>query len=144
MTQVFRTSRRVEFRDTDTAGIVHFSVFFVYMEQAEHELLRSAGLGVMSEIEGRHVSFPRVQAECNYRSPIRFEEMVDVEVVVRRLGSKSVTYGFRFVCDGRDVADGSVTAVCCDMSGDKPVSIEISESIRNGLLPYQEPYESTD
>ena len=46
MGKVFKTRRRVEFRDTDMAGIVHFSVFFAYMEQAEHELLRSLGLGV--------------------------------------------------------------------------------------------------
>ena len=38
----FRTTRRVEFRDTDAAGIVHFSAFFFYMESVEHEFLRSA------------------------------------------------------------------------------------------------------
>ena len=41
------TRRRVEFRDTDAAGIVHFSAFFVWMESAEHELLRAAGVPVV-------------------------------------------------------------------------------------------------
>ena len=36
--------RRVEFRDTDAAGIAHFSAFFFWMESAEHELLRAAGV----------------------------------------------------------------------------------------------------
>ena len=49
MGQVFKTQRRVEFRDTDTAGIVHFSNFFAYMEQAEHALLRSIDLGVICD-----------------------------------------------------------------------------------------------
>ena len=40
MANSFVTSRRVEFRDTDTAGIAHFSVFFVWMEQAEHAVSR--------------------------------------------------------------------------------------------------------
>ncbi|MCG8653286.1 MAG: hypothetical protein MI861_25835, partial [Pirellulales bacterium] len=39
----FSTKRRVEFRDTDAAGIVHFSAFFPMMEAAEHEMLRSLG-----------------------------------------------------------------------------------------------------
>ena len=42
----FKTRRRVEFRDTDAAGIVHFSAFFFWMESAEHELLRAAGVDV--------------------------------------------------------------------------------------------------
>ena len=44
MSTAFVTSRRVEFSDTDAAGIVHFVAFFRMMEQAEHELLRSVGL----------------------------------------------------------------------------------------------------
>ena len=55
MSQVFKTSRRVQFRDTDAAGIVHFSVFFTYMEQAEHEFLLSVGLGVISEQDGQKI-----------------------------------------------------------------------------------------
>ena len=51
MSQVFKTERRVEFRDTDAAGIVHFSVFFAYMEQAEHEFLRSLGLSVHGGVD---------------------------------------------------------------------------------------------
>ena len=73
---VFQTQRRVEFRDTDAAGIVHFSVFFAYMEEAEHEFLRSIGLGVMMEIDGARISWPRVKAECNYRNAVRFEEEI--------------------------------------------------------------------
>ena len=53
----FHTSRFVEFADTDMAGIMHFSAFFRYMEAAEHELLRSLGFSVYSEIDGDVVSF---------------------------------------------------------------------------------------
>ena len=62
MTQHYKTTRRVEFRDTDAAGMVHFSVFFVYMEQAEHELLRHLGLSVVLSDESGPISFPRVAA----------------------------------------------------------------------------------
>lgn len=42
----FHWRRRVEFAETDMAGIAHFSSFVIYMEQAEHALLRSLGTSV--------------------------------------------------------------------------------------------------
>jgi acyl-CoA thioester hydrolase len=122
----FHTSRLVEFSDTDMAGIMHFSAFFRYMEAAEHELLRSLGFSVYSEIDGDVVSFPRVAASCDFHSPARCEDLLEIDVSVRRVGTKSVTYGFQFTQGGRDVATGQMTSVCCRVPhGEPPVSIPI-------------------
>ena len=87
-----KTRRRVEFRDTDAAGIVHFSAFFFWMESAEHELLRSAGLHVFERHpDGSEYSWPRVSVSCDYRSALRFGEEVDINVYVAELGRSSVT-----------------------------------------------------
>ncbi len=139
MAQTFKTKRRVEFRDTDMAGIVHFSVFFAYMEEAEHQLLRSLGLGVICEVDGHSVSFPRVNAECNYRAAIRFEEVIDIHVVVKRIGQKSVTYGFNFFRGDTAVADGTITAVCCEFAQrheGKPISMLTPKAIVEALTPF--------
>jgi len=139
MSEIFSTKRRVEFRETDTAGIVHFSNFFAYMEQAEHELLRHVGMGVICEIDGQSISFPRVNAECNYRLAIRFEDVIDIHVVVKRIGSKSITYGFEFQLDGKVVADGSITVVCCRFEhGKKPVGIETPQKFIDAIKPWLE------
>ena len=122
----FQTQRRVEFRDTDAAGIVHFSAFFVYMEQAEHEMLRSLGLSVVSRDDEGEISWPRISATCDFRNPARFEDLLDIEVTVERLGSKSVVYAFRFTRGGVEIATGSMTAVCCRIRpGHAPQSIAI-------------------
>jgi len=89
--------RRVEFRDTDAAGIMHFSMFFVYMEQAEHELLRSLGLSVLEHDASGAISWPRVAVACDYRQPLRFEDEFEIEVSISRMGEKSVTSAFRFL-----------------------------------------------
>jgi 4-hydroxybenzoyl-CoA thioesterase/acyl-CoA thioester hydrolase len=126
----FRTSRLVEFSDTDMAGIMHFSAFFRYMEAAEHELLRSLGFSVYSEIDGVPISFPRVAASCEYHAPARCEETLDIDVTVRRIGAKSVTYGFAFTHQGRKVATGEMTSVCCRVEhGKPPVSIAIPDEV---------------
>ena len=137
MSETFQTQRRVEFRDTDTAGIVHFSNFFAYMEQAEHEFLRFLKLGVICEIDGQKISWPRVNAECNYRQAIRFEEIIDIDVSVIKIGTKSITYGFRFFRDKTPIADGSITAVCCLFDhGSKPQSIPTPTKFIEAVKPY--------
>lgn len=128
----FRMQRRVEFRDTDAAGIAHFSVFFLYMEQTEHAWLRELGASVLTRDEAGKISWPRVSARCDYRAPVEFEDLLDVELEVRRLGAKSVTYGFRFLKAGRLAAEGEVTAVCCRIrEGSPPESIPIPPALRN-------------
>ena len=137
MAEPFHTSRLVEFHDTDMAGIMHFASFFVYMESAEHELLRSLGLSVHAQVEDEHVSFPRVSATCNYAVPARCEEVLAVAVAVTRIGRKSVTYEFRFTRDGVELAVGSMTAVCCRIvPGRPPASIPIPADIVEKLQTY--------
>lgn len=137
MSQIFTTRRRVEFRDTDAAGIVHFSVFFAYMEQAEHELLRSLGLSVIQEFAGQTVSWPRVHAECNYRRPARFEDELEIHVSVARIGDKSVTYQFEFRCGTYAIADGQIVAACCAVENRHLKSaIAIPEEFVQRLRPF--------
>jgi acyl-CoA thioester hydrolase len=130
----FHTSRLVEFSDTDMAGIMHFSAFFRYMEAAEHELLRNLGFSVYAEIDGDVVSFPRVAASCDFHSPARCEDVLEIDVTVHRVGTKSVTYGFAFSQSGRDVATGQMTSVCCRVPhGEAPQSIPIPDVVADKL-----------
>src|SRR5687767_13294275 len=120
MPKPFHTSRLVEFHDTDMAGIMHFASFFVYMESAEHELLRSLGLSVHATLEDEHISFPRVSATCKYASPARCEDVLDIAVSVARIGTTSVTYDFRFTRAGEEIAKGTMIAVCCRVAHGQP------------------------
>jgi 4-hydroxybenzoyl-CoA thioesterase/acyl-CoA thioester hydrolase len=131
----FTTRRRVEFRDTDAAGIVHFSAFFFWMESAEHELLRSIGVAVVDrgadDADGVvDASWPRVSASCDYLSAVRFGDELEVSVSVEAVGRTSVTYAFAFAHDGRSVARGRVVAVRCLMRpGAKPEAVAIPADI---------------
>jgi len=127
----FTTRRRVEFRDTDAAGIVHFSAFFFWMESVEHELLRSVGVAVVDRgADGVDASWPRVSASCDYLSAVRFGDELEVSVSVEAVGRTSVTYAFAFAHDGRSVARGRVVAVRCLMRpGAKPEAVAIPADI---------------
>ena len=133
----FITRRRVEFRDTDAAGIAHFSVYFNYMEEAEHELLRSLGTSVMSETAEGTISWPRVAVACEYRGALHFEDEFEIQVRIERLGEKSVTYDFEFALGGKELARGKITAVCCRIErGQPPRSIPIPTEIAHKLRQY--------
>jgi YbgC/YbaW family acyl-CoA thioester hydrolase len=130
----FRTSRRVEFCDTDMAGIVHFSNFFRFMEFAEQGFLRSLGLSVAWSEGTVRYGFPRVSASCDFTKPVRFEDVLDIDVTVAQIGTKSVTYRFDFACRGVPVARGQVSAVCCKKGPEGSLeSIEIPPTIRAKL-----------
>lgn len=139
MPEAFRYRRKVEFRDTDAAGIVHFSVYFNYMENAEHALLRAAGTSVYAADESGAISWPRVSARCDFAGALKFEDEIEIEVRVVKLGNKSITFSFQFLRDSRRVARGEVTAVCCHVhEPGKLESIPIPDAIREQLQPYAE------
>src|SRR5437764_14702312 len=134
MSEPFRTTRRVEFVDTDMAGIVHFSNFFRWMESAEVELLRSLGLSVKLTWEGAVLGFPRVSASCDYVKPARFEDVLQIAVTVAKVGRKSVTYAFEFAVEGAVVARGRVSSVCCRVLPDNQLeSVELPATLRARL-----------
>jgi len=108
-----RTQRKVEFADTDMVGIVHFARFFVFMETAEHEFLASLGTPVLFTDGGRSIGWPRVSATCDYRAPARFGDVLDIHVQVVRKGRSSLTYQIDIARQGRPIARGRVTTVCC-------------------------------
>jgi YbgC/YbaW family acyl-CoA thioester hydrolase len=122
----------VAFVETDMAGIVHFSNFFRFMEEAEDAFLRSVGVALVGEVEGKHVSLPRLSASCDYRSPARYGEIVEVAVRVKELREKTIRYRFDFSVGGRAVAEGEILAIYCEVT-DQLRSMPIPAAMREAL-----------
>jgi YbgC/YbaW family acyl-CoA thioester hydrolase len=112
----FKVVRRVEFSDTDMAGIMHYSNFFRFMETAEHGFFRSLGYSIVTRNIEPPVGWPRVHAECDYKQPLHFEDEVEVQLLVAEKRSKSLSYVFRFRKlngpSALEVAHGKLTVVC--------------------------------
>ncbi|HLH57325.1 MAG TPA: thioesterase family protein [Verrucomicrobiae bacterium] len=112
----FTHTRRVEFSDTDMAGIMHFSNFFRFMEVTETAFMRSLGLSVVLSNCGFDVCLPRVHAECDYQLPLRFEDEVQMRLLVEKKAGRTLTYQFRFMKLNAnppvEVARGRLVAVC--------------------------------
>jgi len=140
MSEIFRTTRLVEFHDTDMAGIMHFASFFQYMESAEHELIRTAGFSVHEKIGGQTLSFPRVAASCEFHSPALSEDVLTIGVSLTRIGNKSLHYQFEFRIEDRAVATGEISSVCCRIEPGQPlVSVPLPTEIKETLMRYLVP-----
>lgn len=137
MPHEFKIVRRIEFAETDMAGIVHFSNFFRMMEAAEHAFFRSMGFSIHAHAEGRTLGWPRVSASCEYLQPLRFEEEVEIHLLVEEVRSRSVRYRFIFrkPTDNSEVAHGRMAAVCAMVEKGKLVSVTIPDDIRAQLTP---------
>ncbi len=107
----FRYRRRVQFAETDLAGIVHFSCYFRYMEEAEHALWREAGLSVA----GDDLHWPRVAASCEYKAPLRFEDEIDVSVGAL-FERRRIQYRFEISRAGMPIAAGTMMSVCARLT----------------------------
>jgi len=135
MSTTFRHAHRVAFHETDMAGIVHFSNFFRYMEEAEVAFLRSRGLHVSWHAGPLRYGFPRVSATCDFLKPARFEDEIEILVTVEQIGTKSVSYTHEFTRGADVLARGKVTAVFVRVDADhKLQSAEIPAEIRAKLL----------
>jgi acyl-CoA thioester hydrolase len=129
----FTLKRRIRFSETDLAGVVHFSNYFRMMEEVEHEFFRSLGLSIVMTHEALEIGWPRVSASCEYFGPLRFEDEIDLIMRVTKVGDKSFNYEVDFQWEGRRVALGKMTSVCCEMLDSGMRSIPIPPGIRQKL-----------
>lgn len=131
----FIARRRVEFAQTDMAGIVHFANFYRWMEEAEHDFFRSHGLKIMErQAQGPYIGWPRVSASCHYEAPARHEDEIEIRVSVERVGFKSVSFLHEIFSGERRLAYGRMKIACCLCHHDGTlISIEIPAEYRRAF-----------
>ena len=128
MTSSVSIRRRVQWIDTDAAGIWHHSTVARWAEEAEAELHRQVGI-----IDQTFGATPRVVVEFEFRSPLRFDDVVDVTITVAKLGRSSITYLIEVRKGETVAASGRMVAVFIDReSGRKR---PWPEQIRRALAP---------
>lgn len=128
----FHSLRRVEFSQTDMAGIVHFANFYKWMEEVEHDFFRSLGLTIMErQPDGTYIGWPRVSADCHFQAPARYEDEITVKLRVERIGVKSLTFFIEFWRGETKLAIGRMKSACCICRPDGTLSsIPIPEKYR--------------
>ena len=136
MSAIATYRRRVEFAETDAAGMVHFSVFFRYMEEAEHAVWRAAGLDIFENHET--VSWPRISASFDYKAPLRFQDEFEVRTEMAAVTRRTIQWAHVLVRGETIIGNGTITAVCVSKTPDgamkaAPIPDEILSKLRSAL-----------
>ena len=138
MAAEYTLKRRVQFYETDAAGIVHFTSFFRYMEEAEHALWREAGLSIHPERSD--IGWPRVASACEFHRALKFEQEIDVTIRVAEMTRLTIIYTCEMTRDGEKVATGTLKIACVSKMPDGTLrSVEIPEEITRRLRPSDQP-----
>jgi acyl-CoA thioester hydrolase len=132
-----RLRRRVQFYETDVAGIVHFSWFFRYMEEAEHALWREAGLSIHPPES--EIGWPRVAASCEFHRPLLFEQELDVHIRITEISRRMISYACVMTQDQTKIAAGTLTIACVrKLGGGMMKSSDIPAEIAQRLTVAEE------
>jgi acyl-CoA thioester hydrolase len=133
-----KMQRRIEFHETDRVGLVHFSNYFRYMDTAVCEFFRSLGLpGPVSNWWGgnknNEFDWPYATVSCDFKRPLPFDALLDIHIWLKRIGTKSLTFGISFKVGGEELAAGQMVVVCSIGTQDEPHTVEIPSAIRERL-----------
>src|SRR5262245_7800779 len=135
MSAELRLQRRVAFSETDTAGIVHFSNYFRYFEDAEHALWREVGLSIHPQQSG--IGWPRVSASCEYHRPLRFEQEFEIRIGIGEITGRTIRYEGTIDSHGERVASATWKIACVSKLPDGSMkSTSIPANILERLAPY--------
>ena len=137
----FSIRRRVQFSETDMAGIVHFSNFFRMMEEVEHAFFRSVGLSVSMQHDGMHVGWPRVSTLVRFFRAGQVRGRGRAAACASPGSGKNRSATRSTSCwKGGVMALGKTTSVCCELRPDGSMkSIPIPDELREKLSPPEPP-----
>jgi len=131
----FTSESIVRLYDTDAAGFHFYGAQFRFAHEALENFLEHVGLPIAKIIRERAVLFPVVHAEADYRAPLAAGDRLTVRVVVRALGERSFTIGYRLLlADGREA--GSVMTVHAAITADSGASCPLPDAVRTAFGPY--------
>jgi acyl-CoA thioester hydrolase len=90
---------RVRFAETDAMAVVHHAAYLPYLEAARVEYLRAVG-HPYDAIRAGGLDLPVLEVAVRYRKPLRFDELVDVHVVIAEVKGATFQMAYLLRVDG--------------------------------------------
>jgi acyl-CoA thioester hydrolase len=130
---------RVRYGECDPQGVVFNAHYLAYFDIAITELLRAA-FGSYQALVDRGVDMVVAEAGVRYHRPAHFDDELTLEVEVTRLGTTSITTGYRVLRDEELLGDGTLRHVVVDLERllerEQNAKTAIPDWMREGFAPY--------
>jgi len=134
------TTVRVRYAETDQMGVVYYANYLVWFEVGRVEYLRSLGYDYRQMEETDGAILPVVEANCRYRAPARYDDLIEIEATPVLLRGAVLKFGYRIYRAATDaaerqlLAEGETTHVVCDRELNKrPLPERVAEPMRQAI-----------
>jgi acyl-CoA thioester hydrolase len=127
---------RVRFHECDPQGVVFNAHYFAYFDVALTEMWREA-FGSYGDVVASGTDVVVVEAGATFRAPARFDDELDVELRIERLGTTSMAMATAIRRDGEVLVEGRIVHVFVDTA--TMAKQAIPDRLRAGLEPYASP-----
>ena len=114
---------KVYYKDIDQMGIVYYSRYFEFFEEARTEMLSSIGLDY-SNVEENGAMLPVIEAHCEYKKGATFSQDIIVKTYIRELPKLKIKFEYEICLAGSDenLLTGYTVHACTNLEG-KPVKM---------------------
>jgi 4-hydroxybenzoyl-CoA thioesterase len=119
----------VRFPDVDFARVVYYPRFFDYCHQVFEDFFAAeVGVPYARMLQQRKVGYPSVHASADFRAPLRFGDVVRIELATESVGEKSITSRYRLFRQDVACAELKIVCVCIDM--DTFQGVKVPDDVR--------------
>ena len=132
-----RRTLRIEWGDCDPAGIVYFPHYFnMFNGLIEDWYTQELGFDYAELIMGSRYGLPFVHIECDFKVPSRIGEVIDLTLLVERIGRSSL--GIVIVChhDGIERLRARMTTAMISLETHK--AVPLPQALRERVESYRE------
>jgi acyl-CoA thioester hydrolase len=129
----FRHTLRVRYQECDAQGVVYFARYPEYYDIAITELWRAAFGSYQAMVDGG-IDMVVAEQRIRYLAPARFDELVDVDVTIDRLGETSMLSSYAISREGERLVEGDLRHVFIDVA--TKAKRTIPQEIRDALAGY--------
>ncbi len=121
----FYYSFRVRYSEVDAQGIVFNAHYLTYFDSAMTEYLRHINYNYVQEVKDRNEDFHTVKTLVEYKHPIKFDQIIDICIKVKKIGRSSLTFYIEIHPNEKDfmLASGEVIWVNADQSTHKSAAL---------------------
>lgn len=123
---------KIQFGDTDPAGIVYYPNYYRWMDAATHELFDKIGFSTKSQLE-HNMTMPLVEAHCVFKSPGYYHHIITVKSEIEFVKNKVFKLLHRFYDGDKLLAEGYEIRAWVEIDGAKLTSISIPDDIQTAL-----------
>ena len=127
---------KVRFNETDLQGHVNFGQYLFYFDIGATEYMEAIGYNYTA-LWADGVDLLYAESHCNYKSRVKWPEVIHVHTRIAHLGRRSIRYEFDIQAakDSRPVATGYIVAITAEPG--TWAEKEIPQRLREAVVRYE-------